>query len=77
MVRDLENLRNKVIPFFNRHPFICKKNDFAKFKVIVGMMDEKQHLAKGGLRKILKIAFSMNSGGRYRKLSLKKILSSL
>lgn len=77
VVRDLKNLKNNVIPFFERYSLISKQEDFEKFKTVVKMMKEKQHLTTTGLKKILKIAFSMNSGGRYRKLSLKSILSSL
>jgi len=77
VVRDLENLRKKVIPFFNKYSFISKQVDFEKFKLIVEMMKQKEHLTKEGLKRILKIAFSMNSGGRYRRLSLREILASL
>ncbi|UCG35542.1 MAG: LAGLIDADG family homing endonuclease [Candidatus Omnitrophota bacterium] len=77
VVRDLKNLQEKVIPFFMDYPLIAKRQDFGKFRNIVNMMDKKLHLTKNGLAEILKIAFSMNSSGKYRKLSLKELLLSL
>ena len=77
VVRDLKNLRDKIIPFFLRYSLIVKRQDFRKFSEVVAMMDKKLHLTKKGLKQILKIAFSMNSGGKYRKLSLQEIFSAL
>jgi hypothetical protein len=40
-------------------------------------MNEGKHLEKNGLAKILKLAFSMNFSGKYRKLKLSDVLSWL
>ena len=77
VVRDIRNLREKVIPYFEKYPLLAKANDFQKFKIIVAMMDKKLHLTSKGLMQILKVAFSMNSSGKYRKLSLRTLLASL
>ena len=78
VVRNLKDLLNKVIPFFKKYPFISnKQNDFEKFVQVVGFMDKGKHLEKDGLVKILKMAFSMNFRGKYRKLKLVELLSWL
>ena len=78
VVRNHNDLAEKVIPFFEKYKLISSKNeDFLKFTKVVTLMQEKQHLTFSGLKKILKLAFSMNQGGRYRKLKLETILDSL
>ena len=78
VVRNINDIRNKVIPFFDRYPiFSSKKQDFEKFKIVVGMMKRQEHLNKKGLIHILEIAFSMNANGKYRKLKLENLVSFL
>jgi len=77
VVRDFSSLISKVAPYFQKFSLIVKKKDFTKFCRVLKMMESKLHLTKKGLKQILKVAFSMNSGGKYRKLSLQEILSSL
>ena len=78
VVRNLSDLRKKVIPFFKKYPFISiKRHDFEKFAAVVAMMNDGKHLEKSGLAKILKLAFSMNFAGKYRKLKLVDVLSWL
>lgn len=60
-VRDLDNLANKIIPFFEKHPLKSKKNiDFKKFRKVVLMMKQNQHLTVEGFNEIAKIASQMN-----------------
>jgi hypothetical protein len=78
VVRNLSDLRSKVIPFFKKFPIISiKRFDFEKFSQVVEMMNKGEHLTKDGLVQILKLAFSMNFSGKYRKLKLVEVLSSL
>ena len=78
VVRNINDLRSKVIPFFKKFPIISiKRLDFDKFAEVVEMMKDGNHLEKDGLVKILKIAFSMNFNGKYRKLRLVDVLFSL
>lgn len=60
VVRDIESLKSKVVPFFEEK-LIIKRNEFLKFKEIIEMMSEKQHLTTEGFRHILDIAYSMNT----------------
>ena len=78
VVRNLKDLRGKVMPFFRNHPFISsKQEDFETFSRVVDLMNKKEHLKKGGLITILKLAFSMNAGGKYRKLKIEDVISVL
>lgn len=78
VVRNIDDLHNKVIPFFKASPLISiKQKDFEKFARVVSLMRMGGHLKKGSLITILHIAYSMNFGGRYRKQRLEDIISHL
>jgi len=77
VIRDRKSLTQKVTPFFREYPlFTEKQKDFEKFAKVIKMMNEKEHLKTKGLKKIIKIAFSMNRNGKYRKYKLKDIILS-
>jgi len=63
VVRDLVSLRDKVVPFFEGKLFL-KRNVFEKFKKIIEIVSEKRHLTKSGMKEILDISYSMNTGKR-------------
>ncbi|GAB4219168.1 MAG: LAGLIDADG family homing endonuclease [Candidatus Microgenomates bacterium] len=71
VVRDFLSLKSKVIPFFNKK-LIIKKSEFIKFKKIIEKIDRNEHLTKNGLKEIIDIAYSMNTGKR--KLTKQEIL---
>ena len=74
----MDDLLNRVVPFFKRYPLISvKQHDFEKFAQVIAIMREGKHLERGGLAKILKLAFTMNFSGKYRKLKLVDVLSWL
>lgn len=78
VVRNRQNLKDKVVPFFRKYTILSSKNDdFKKFARIVSMMEKGCHLQKKGLIKILRIAFSMNEGGRYRKKKYNDLIEHL
>jgi hypothetical protein len=78
VVRNIKDLRNKVIPFFKKSPLISiKQKDFEKFARVVSLMSGGGHLIKNGLVAILKIAYTMNFGGKYRKQRLDDMISYL
>ena len=61
-VRGHENLRLKILPFFEKHKLKTRKRvDFVKFRKIVLLMDKEEHLSLDGLEKIRKIKSTMNS----------------
>ena len=78
VVRDRQDLLTKVVPFFERFPLRTeKRNDFETFKRIVQMTAQNLHLTAAGFDQIVRLGFSMNAGGRYRKRNQEDILTSL
>jgi hypothetical protein len=61
-VRGQANLRDRIIPFFEKHKLKTRKNvDFKKFRKVLLLMEKGEHLKPEGLEKIRKIKASMNS----------------
>ena len=55
-IRSLECINNYVIPHFDKFKLMTnKKFDFIKFKKIINLINQKQHLQIEGLKKIIKI----------------------
>ena len=76
-VRSLVDLINKVNPHFEKFPLLSsKQNDFLKFRKICLLMKKETHKQADGLKAIMKIAFTMNPGGK-RKYTQLNILKSL
>jgi hypothetical protein len=60
-VRSLEQLRETIIPFFEKHSLkTSKRQNFMKFRRIVRMMEQGVHLAPDGVVEIRRIAEQMN-----------------
>ena len=76
-VNNLVAIHENVIPFFDHFGFLSakKKRDFAIFKQMAEMMDEKAHLNKKGIADLLSLRREMNDGGK-RKYSESEILSA-
>ena len=66
-VRRLDDLIEKVIPHFEKHPLLSgKQKDFLLFKKICLLMKNGHHKSLKGLRQIVLLAFQMNTSGRRR-----------
>ena len=63
VVRDFRSLRDKVIPFFEGK-LLIKRDAFNKFKQVIALIDRKKHFTHEGIKQILEIAYSMNTGKR-------------
>ena len=60
-VRSIEDLENKIIPFFEKFKLRTHKiKDFLIFKKVIMMMSQKRHLKEKGWKEILKLASKMN-----------------
>lgn len=60
VVRDVTHLLTIILPFFEKHQLVSKKRvDFEKFRRIVRMMGDKEHLNEQGLEKIKDIITDM------------------
>lgn len=73
VVRDFPSLLNKVIPFF-KEKLIIKKDAFNRFQIVLNLVSQKKHLTRDGMKKILDVAYSMNTGKR--KIAKKQILKT-
>ncbi len=74
-IRSIDHLKEIIIPFFAKHSLHTqKKFDFIKFKKIVALIERKEHLNKGGLKKIISIARLMN---RQNKEKARTILEEI
>ena len=61
-VRGQENLRRKILPFFEKHQLKTRKRiDFEKFRKVLLRMEKGEHLTPEGLAKIRQIKTTMNS----------------
>ncbi len=60
-IRSTKDIREKVIPFFQKYPLrTAKRDDFERFVKIISMMEQKIHLSQKGMRIIAKIVEHMN-----------------
>ena len=62
-VTKLDDIQNKIIPFFKKYSILgVKALDFADFCKVAELIKEKKHLTKEGLEQIRKIKVGMNKG---------------
>jgi hypothetical protein len=55
------DLRDVIVPFFERYPLRnAKRDNFAKFAEVIGLIDQRRHLTVPGLIEIAGIAQTMN-----------------
>jgi hypothetical protein len=68
-VNTLTAIVENVIPFFDRFGFLSakKQRDFAKFKQLATLIQERRHLSREGIDEILAIRRDMNDGGAMRR----------
>ena len=60
-VRDFKHLQQIIVPFFEKHKLLTtKRQAFQKFRRVLLMMENKDHLTVDGLEKIRKIQETMN-----------------
>jgi len=68
-VRSRKDLRERVVPFFEKNKLkSAKRDDFDKFVTILKLMDKNQHLAQKGLKEIAGIIETMNRKKKPRLL---------
>ncbi|HXN54427.1 MAG TPA: LAGLIDADG family homing endonuclease [Mycoplasmatales bacterium] len=55
-IRKFENLRDVIVPFFEKNSLLTKKKfDFISFRKVILIMEREDHLKDEGLKKIIKI----------------------
>nr|AAL34311.1 putative protein [Pedinomonas tuberculata] len=63
-VRDLEQLKTRIVPFFEKHKLKTRKRiDFDTFRDVIALMDQQAHLTLEGVEKINQIRKTMNRKG--------------
>jgi len=78
VVRDRQDLLEKIIPFFRKYQLRSIKYDsFEKFAIILEYMKLGKHREKAGLKKIIRLAYQMNLGGKYRQVKKEYLLKQL
>ena len=76
-VRRIDDLIEKVIPHFEKHPLIsAKQMDFLLFAEICRMIKDQKHLDPDGAAKIIELSYRMNGSGK-RKHSLADMISMI
>lgn len=73
----VRNMREKVIPFFQQYPLCVKAETFTLFTQAVELMERKEHLHYEGFKKVLHIAYLLNSMGKGRKWNMDDVLKSI
>lgn len=74
-VRDLEDLGNKIIPFFKKNPLRTKKKqDFVLFCEICDLLQKREHLKETGVIQLIDLAYSMNQSGVHRRKTKQQLL---
>jgi hypothetical protein len=76
VVRNRDDLIQKIIPFFQSHRLITEKaNDFNVFAKVVEMISFGFHRNVDGVKEILQLAYTMNGAGRYRRRQLEDVFA--
>src|SRR5437762_9824194 len=72
-VRCLDDLVERIIPFFEANPLISsKQRDFERFAKVCKLVQAGAHRIQPGLREIVNLAMTMNASGK-RKFAIEAI----
>jgi len=75
-VRNMDELRRIIIPFFKKYPLLTtKQEDFTTFVQIHTLLTNGEMNNKQGAKKIVTLAYSLNTRGKQRKNTFEKLIS--
>lgn len=77
IVDNRKQIKEKVIPFFERNELIAKKKDFEIFKEVVESLERKEHQDKEKFKRLVEKVFRMNLDGKQRHFELSEILKQI
>lgn len=78
IINSMPKIKEKVIPHFEKYPIkSAKLISYKKFKEVVLMMENKEHLTVEGLAKIIEIAYSQNKSSSRNLSKKKELLASI
>lgn len=70
-IRSVEHINRYVIPHFTTYPLVTqKKFDFLKFKNIIDLINQKQHLTINGVKRIITISSLMNRQSKHKAIGI-------
>jgi hypothetical protein len=73
-VRSLNDLVERIIPFFEANPLLSSKHrDFERFAEVCTLVRNQAHRTEPGLRQIVTLAMAMNASGK-RKFAMDAIV---
>ena len=75
-IDSMRNIKERVIPFFDKYPLITKRESYLKFREIVQSMDRGEHRTSAGFERLVRLAYSMNQQGKGRRRTLEEILAT-
>ena len=76
VVRNRNDLLEKIIPFFQKHQLhTTKEQDFNLFAQIVSMMNNGLHQTTEGVIRIIKLAYQMNNKAKRRKVPMDNLIA--
>jgi len=74
-IRSIEHINKNIIPHFDKFQLLTqKKFDFIKFKKIINLINQNQHITKNGLINIINIACKMNRQNKIKAIEIKKVI---
>ena len=77
IVKDRNDLKEKLIPFFEKHHLYSQKQqDFETFRKVLEIVDKRGHLTKEGLLEIANLVFDREKNSR-KRYSREEILKTL
>ena len=77
VVRRRSDLIARVVPFFDRNPLLSdKRRSYETFREIVTAMAAGRHHQRASFEELVRMAFTMNGEGRYRKWRLSDVISN-
>jgi hypothetical protein len=76
-LKGISNVIKYILPFFEKYvvPFGCKNREYNIFKEVVLRMENKDHLSKEGLSDLIRLIYTYEGKGKFRKRSLNEVLS--
>ena len=74
-IRSIKHINEIIIPHFDKYQLITqKKYDFIKFKKIINLINQNEHITFKGLLKVIDIASQMNRKNKIKALEAKKYI---
>lgn len=72
------SIKEKVIPFVDKYMLVTgKENEYKLFTQIVRALENREHLTREGLVKLIKLAYKIKGKGKQRKRPLSQVTDEI